>query len=149
MVGWFGDGHVPCLTVSTLENRLVTCRRTWCYKLQNLNVTEGDRKQSQRIPFLGQPCSWQCIKKKNHKGKPLLLHNCRGREDRPGKTQGEETPEVPPATSWRLCHKVELGSNQTISVCLEKNHKNQTQNRLRVSGHFLGFCISRLERKET
>lgn len=63
MVGWFGDGQVPCLTVSTLENRLVTCRRTWCYKLQNLNVTEGDRKQSQRIPFLGQPCSWQCIKK--------------------------------------------------------------------------------------
>lgn len=44
--------------------------------------------------------------------------------------------------SWPPPGSFATNSNQTISVWLKKS-------RLRVSGHFLGFCTSQLERKET
>lgn len=126
---------VPCLTVSTLENRLVMCRKTWCYKLQNLNVTEGDRKWSQGLPFLGQPCSWQCIKKTTKESLCCCI-TAREEKTRAGKAHGEEPSEVPPATSWQLCHKVEPGSNQTISVCLQKNPN------LKIDEEFQGIPLA-------
>lgn len=101
MVGWFWGGQVPCLAVSTLENRLVTYRRSWWYKLKNLCITEGDRQVVTGTPML-RTALLLTVHLKSHRGKVLLLHNCKASEDRAGKTHGEKPSEIPPVYLFYL-----------------------------------------------
>ena len=131
MVSWFGDEQAPCLVVTTFENALVTsslagklCAMNCKDKVQQLVIG----RWPQGLAWSGQPHSWHYprlagIKRTSDENlcccviaREMETEIARCLEKSHRKFLLSDVPHP----SWQLRHRLELSSNQTISVWLRK-----------------------------